>query len=154
MSSMSAMQAESDPATEELFSIGELADGLGTTTRTIRYYEECGLISPQRTNGNQRRYTRRERGRLKLILRAKEAFTLDEIKELFTIYDTQPDELGEQQQFIRLCEMMRAKVSQIDAQVEQLTQLRVDIQEALEDIQSKIWVESQKDAEIPDECSG
>ncbi|MFZ5820911.1 MAG: MerR family transcriptional regulator, partial [Chloroflexota bacterium] len=126
---------------EELFTIGDLARELGTTTRTIRYYEECGLISPQRTDGNQRRYTRRERGRLKLIFRAKEAFTLDEIKELFQIYDEHPDELGEQQQFKRLCEMMERKIAQIDNQMAELAKLRSEVNVALEDIRSKIWVD-------------
>jgi len=126
---------------EVLFAIGDLARELGTTTRTIRYYEECGLISPQRTDGNQRRYTRRERGRLKLIFRAKEAFTLDEIKELFQIYDEHPDELGEQQQFKRLCEMMERKIAQIDNQMAELAKLRSEVNVALEDIRSKIWVD-------------
>ncbi len=126
---------------EELFSIGDLARELGTTTRTIRYYEECGLISPQRTDGNQRRYTRRERGHLKLVFRAKEAFTLDEIKQLFEIYDEHPDELGEQQQFIRLCEMMDNKIAQIENQMAELTKLRAEIQMARDDVRSKIWVE-------------
>jgi len=126
---------------EELFTIGDLARELGTTTRAIRYYEECGLISPQRTDGNQRRYTRRERGHLKLILRAKEAFTLDEIKELFQIYDEHPDELGEQQQFKRLCEMMERKVAQIDNQMAELANLRGEVQVALDDVRSKVWVD-------------
>jgi len=127
---------------EELFTIGDLARELGTTTRAIRYYEECGLISPQRTDGNQRRYTRRERGHLKLILRAKEAFTLDEIKELFQIYDEHPDELGEQQQFKRLCEMMERKVAQIDNQMAELANLRGEVQVALDDVRSKVWVDA------------
>lgn len=126
---------------ENLFTIGDLARELGTTTRAIRYYEECGLISPQRTDGNQRRYTRRERGHLKLILRAKEAFTLDEVKELFQIYDEHHDELGEQQQFKRLCEMMEGKITQINNQMAELGKLRNEIQIALDDIRSKIWTD-------------
>jgi DNA-binding transcriptional MerR regulator len=129
---------------EVLFAIGDLARELGTTTRTIRYYEECGLISPQRTDGNQRRYTRKERGHLKLIFRAKEAFTLDEIKELFEIYDAHPDEMGEQQQFIYLCKMMERKIAQIDNQMAELTKLRSEIQVALEDVRSKIWIENRE----------
>ncbi len=126
---------------KETFTIGELARELGTTTRTIRYYEECRLISPQRTDGNQRRYSRKERGRLKLIFRAKEAFTLDEIKELFQIYDEHPDELGEQQQFIHLTQMMERKVAQIDKQMGELTKLRNEVQLALDDVRSKIWID-------------
>lgn len=125
---------------KDSFSIGELASELGTTTRTIRYYEECGLISPKRSDGNQRRYSRKERGRLKLIFRAKEAFTLDEIKELFEIYDAHPDKLGEQQQFIQLQQMMQRKIAQIDKQMEELTKLRSEVQSALEDVRAKIWI--------------
>jgi DNA-binding transcriptional MerR regulator len=76
-----------------------------------------------------------------LILRAKEAFTLDEIKELFQIYDEHPDAAGEQQQFKRLCEMMERKVAQIDNQMAELAKLRGDVQVALEDIRSKIWTD-------------
>lgn len=130
--------------TGELFTIGDLARDLRTTTRTIRYYEECGLISPQRSDGNQRRYTRKERGRLKLIFRAKEAFTLDEIKELFQIYEEHPDEIGEQQQFIRLCQMMERKIAQIDNQMAELAKLRSEINIALENIRLKIWGQGDK----------
>jgi DNA-binding transcriptional MerR regulator len=126
---------------EVLFTIGDLARELETTTRTIRYYEECGLISPQRTDGNQRRYTRKERGRLKLIFRAKEAFNLDEIKQLFEIYDEHPNELGEQRQFIQLTQMMERKLAQIDKQMEELTKLRAEIQTARDDVRSKIWID-------------
>ena len=133
--------------TQEMFTIGELARELGITTRTIRYYEEYGLICPQRTDGNQRRYTRKERGRLKLILRAKEAFTLEEVKELFTIYEKHPDETGEQQQFLRLCEMMTQKLVQIDTQMAELAKLREEIQIALDDIRSKIWLTDQNPQE-------
>jgi len=137
---------QSENIVEQGIPIGDLARELQTTTRTIRYYEECGLIMPQRTNGNQRRYSRRERGRLKLILRAKEAFTLEEIKELFTIYDSHPNEIGEQQQFIRLCEMMKKKIREIDRQMEELKFLRQEIQIAHDDIRSKIWIdEAEKD---------
>jgi len=134
--------------TEDDFTIGDLARELGITTRAIRYYEECGLITPQRTNGNQRRYTRKERGRFKLIVRAKEVFTLEEIKELFTIYDSQPDKIGEQQQFIRLCEMMTQKINQIDRQLEELHKLRAELQTALDDIRLKIWITNQDAAKL------
>lgn len=125
---------------DEFFSIGDLARELEISTRTIRYYEECGLISPWRSHGNQRRYSRKERGRLKLILRAKEAFTLEEIKELFTIYDLSPDETGEQRQFIRMREMMVQKINQINRQIEQLTNLRHELNHTLEEISKQIWI--------------
>jgi DNA-binding transcriptional MerR regulator len=154
MPSTHRVEADGDTTdTDELFSIGELAEELATTTRTIRYYEECGLISPQRTDGNQRRYTRKERGRLKLVLRAKGVFSLDEIRELFTIYDAQPNEVGEQLQFVRLCEMMTGKVAQVDEQLRELTHLRGELQDALEEIKAQIWAAENGDPDSAD-CGG
>ncbi|MFW5937149.1 MAG: MerR family DNA-binding transcriptional regulator, partial [Desulfosalsimonas sp.] len=51
---------------DRTFSISELADELDISTRAIRFYEEKGLISPQRTKGNHRIYDKRDRARLKL----------------------------------------------------------------------------------------
>ena len=70
-----------------VWTVGELADELGVTTRTLRFYEAEGLISPQRA-GMQRVYGARERTRLKLILRGKRfGMTLAEIREIVDIYD-------------------------------------------------------------------
>lgn len=121
------------------FSIGELARELGLTTRTIRYYEERGLLSPQRTAGGQRIYGRRERGRLKLILRARGLFSLAEIKEVLAIYDAQPNELGEQQQFVRLAKMMAQRIDQIDRQMEELAELNEILRGHLERVRALIW---------------
>jgi len=69
------------------WTVGELADELGVTTRTLRFYEAEGLISPRRA-GMQRVYGPRERTRLKLILRGKRfGMTLAEIREIVDIYD-------------------------------------------------------------------
>ncbi|KUO71172.1 MAG: hypothetical protein APF81_20970 [Desulfosporosinus sp. BRH_c37] len=72
------MAATSGP----IFTISELAEDLGITSRTIRYYEEVGLIEPLRHEDiAQRLYGARERVRLKLILRGKRlGFSLTEIK--------------------------------------------------------------------------
>jgi DNA-binding transcriptional MerR regulator len=69
------------------WTVGELADELGVTTRTLRFYESEGLISPRRA-GMQRVYGPRERTRLKLILRGKRfGMTLAEIREIVDMYD-------------------------------------------------------------------
>ena len=69
------------------FSIGELAREFGVSLRTLRFYEDKGLISPQR-QGLNRIYGRRERGRVRLILMGKRVgFSLDEIKEMLDLYD-------------------------------------------------------------------
>ncbi len=138
---------ETNPQQETLFTtIGDLARELGITTRTIRYYEERGLLTPQRSNGRQRMYTQKERGRLKLILRAKGLFSLDEVKAVFSIYDRQPDEVGEQQQFIRLHEMVRNRIAQIDQQMKELSELRQELQGHFEDIETRVWPESESDS--------
>jgi DNA-binding transcriptional MerR regulator len=71
------------------FTISELAAELEISASTIRFYEDKGLLSPARTQGNQRIYTHRERGRLKLILRGKRfGATLEEIAEMIGMADT------------------------------------------------------------------
>jgi len=68
---------------QETFSISELAAELDISPSAIRFYEEKGLISPSRTSGNQRLYTKHDRGRLKLILRGKRfGASLAEIAEM------------------------------------------------------------------------
>jgi DNA-binding transcriptional MerR regulator len=69
------------------YSISELAKEFGVTTRTIRFYEDQGLLSPTRA-GATRVFSNRDRVRLKLALRGKRlGFSLAEIRELFELYD-------------------------------------------------------------------
>ncbi len=73
--------------TERHFTISQLADEFGVTTRTIRFYEEKGLIKPRRS-GQQRLYSTADRVRLKLILRGKRlGFTLEESRDLIDMYN-------------------------------------------------------------------
>src|SRR5271170_1250244 len=73
-----------------LFSVSQLAGQLGVTARTIRFYEDKHLISPQRA-GTTRVYTPRDRARLTLILRGKRlGFSLREVKEFLDLYDAVP----------------------------------------------------------------
>jgi DNA-binding transcriptional MerR regulator len=74
-----------------LYSVSQLARQLGVTARTIRFYEDKGLITPQRA-GTTRVYTHRDRARLVLILRGKRlGFSLREIKEFLDLYDADPE---------------------------------------------------------------
>ncbi|MEM8863551.1 MAG: MerR family transcriptional regulator [Chloroflexota bacterium] len=114
----------SSPPVRKL-TIGELADELNISTRTIRYYEERGMISPGRTPGGQRFYTRRERGRLKLILRGKAAgFDLDEIKEVVSMYDVLPGEQAEEAQMEKLNSMIDKRVADLDKKLEELSSMK------------------------------
>jgi DNA-binding transcriptional MerR regulator len=69
------------------WTVGELADDLGVTTRTLRHYEDEGLLAPGRSGGN-RVYTARDRARLRLILRGRRfGMTLAECREIVDMYD-------------------------------------------------------------------
>src|SRR5262245_42842132 len=77
-------------ASEGLYTIGGLAEELKLTTRAIRFYEAKGLIAPAR-RGVARSYSRRDRARLKLILRGKNlGFSLEEIAQYLKLYDADP----------------------------------------------------------------
>src|ERR1700722_4937407 len=74
----------------QFYSVTQLGRDLGVTARTIRFYEDKGLISPRRA-GNNRVYTLRDRARMILILRGKKlGFSLREIKEYLDLYDADP----------------------------------------------------------------
>ena len=80
------MPTETEAATRT-WTVGELADELGVTTRTLRFYESEGLVRPARAGGN-RVYSPRDRARLKLILRGKRfGMTLEECREIVDMYD-------------------------------------------------------------------
>ncbi len=73
------------------FTIGELAREFGVTTRAIRFYEDCGLLEPERA-GRQRVYSVRDRTRLKLTLRGKRlGLKLAEVRELVDMYESRRD---------------------------------------------------------------
>lgn len=75
------------------YSISDISADLSITHRAIRFYEEKGLIQPHRTVGNQRRYTKKDRIRLKLILRGKRfGYSLDEIAKMIGLADVDINE--------------------------------------------------------------
>jgi DNA-binding transcriptional MerR regulator len=77
----------SGPYSEELTRIGEMAKAYGVTLRTLRFYEDKGLLNPLR-DGATRLYTRRDRARLKLILLGRKVgFSLREVKQIIDLYD-------------------------------------------------------------------
>lgn len=79
---------------KDAFTISQLANELEISPSTIRFYEEKGLIRPERTPGNQRVYLRKHRARLKMILRGKRfGFSLDEIAEMIGLEEANMDEI-------------------------------------------------------------
>ncbi len=118
------------------YSIAELAEEFGTTTRAIRYYEELGLLKPERTEGGQRVFTNKERGRMKLIFRGKKYnFQLDEIREMIQLFDL--DRTGKKQ-LERTIEYGEEKIAEVTNRIEELMQIRSEMEELLDEFQNKL----------------
>ncbi len=106
------------------YSIRDLANEYGITTRTIRFYEDKGLITPSR-EGQRRIYVKRDRARLKLILRGKRlGFSLDEIVQLVNLYETPEDEVPQLKVYLETVqqhkETLLAQKSDLDKTLEEL----------------------------------
>jgi len=98
---------------QPLRGIQDVATELGVTTRTIRFYEDKGLLDPQRV-GTMRVYSRREVGRLQLILRGKRlGFSLRQIKEFLDLYEVDDRHL---EQTRRLLERVTERTDSLEAQ--------------------------------------
>jgi DNA-binding transcriptional MerR regulator len=94
------------------FSISELAQEFDLTTRAIRFYEDSGLLTPERS-GRQRIYSARDRTRLKLTLRGKRlGLTLAEVKELVDMYESPRDTAPQLTKFLAVLAAHRAQLEQ------------------------------------------
>jgi DNA-binding transcriptional MerR regulator len=106
------------PRRHRTYSIGELARMFEVTPRTIRFYEQEGLLTPER-RGQARIYHDKDRVRLKLTLRGKRlGFSLAEIREVVTMYDAMPD--GDARQLRRLLELLTEKRHNLERQLEDI----------------------------------
>ena len=100
------------------YNISELAREFGVTTRTLRHYEDQGLVTPMR-EGINRIYSHRDLVRLKLALRGKRlGFSLSELRELFQLYDLANDERRQLEEFAVKLERRRAQLEQQREDVE------------------------------------
>ena len=94
------------------YSIGELAKALDITPRSIRFYEEQGLLTPQR-KGQNRVYHKKDKVRLKLILRGKRlGFSLAETKTLFDLYDSHQNSQAQLEAMLRMTREKRVFMRQ------------------------------------------
>ena len=110
----------------KLYSISNLAKEFDVTTRTIRFYEDAGLLTPVR-QGRSRLYTIRDRTRLKLILRGKRlGFSLNEIGEMFSLYDSEP---GEAAQLDHILDKIAEKICLLERQLEDIESVMQELQE-------------------------
>lgn len=111
------------PSSGITYTISELAREFDLTTRAIRFYEDCGLLSPQRA-GRNRIYTARDRTRLKLTLRGKRlGLTLSEVKELVDMYESPRDTQPQLRKFLAVLAVHRQQLEQ------QLADLHVTLDE-------------------------
>jgi DNA-binding transcriptional MerR regulator len=103
------------------WTITQLAEDFGVTLRTLRHYEDVGLLTPER-RGTQRVFHPRDRIRLRLILRGRRlGFSLPEIRTIVNMYDEQPGEAGQ----------LHYLLDQIGVRRAALDRLRRDIDETL-----------------------
>jgi DNA-binding transcriptional MerR regulator len=115
----------------QTFTIGELAKEFDLTTRAIRFYEDMGLLTPERA-GQQRIYTARDRARLTLTLRAKRlGLKLTQAKEILDMYDSPRDTAVQLQHFLGVLgshrEQLEAQLTELQAN---LTEVRAQEKQA------------------------
>ena len=119
--------------TEETMTIRQMCEAFEVKPRTLRFYESKELLFPIR-QGQKRLFTKRDRARLKLILRGKRfGFSLEEIRQLLDLYH-----MGDQQQtqLIRTCELARERLADMERQ-------RAELDEAIEELKDQLqWGES------------
>ncbi|HZB92947.1 MAG TPA: MerR family DNA-binding transcriptional regulator [Stellaceae bacterium] len=114
---ISARTVPAGPGAERLYAIGDLAAEFGVSPRAIRFYEDQGLLRPQRIGGN-RIYGSGDRARLQLILRGKRlGFALADIKELLDLYDVDPDHL---EQLRATLVRGRARIAELERQQQEI----------------------------------
>jgi DNA-binding transcriptional MerR regulator len=120
-------------APDRLFTVTELAAQLGVTARTLRFYEDRGLISPRRL-GTTRVYTHRDRARMVLILRGKRlGFSLRDIAEYLDLYDADTTHT----------EQLRALKQAVASRIAQLEEQRAALDETLAELREIVRLTTQ-----------
>ena len=119
------------------YTISELAREFALTTRAIRFYEDCGLVRPER-RGRARVYAERERVRIKLILRGKRlGLSLTEIGELLDLYEVARNERLQLSKFLALLQDRRTRLLQqkddIDAVLAEIDGIERECRRRLKD---------------------
>ncbi len=107
-----------------MFSIGDLSREFDVTLRTLRFYEDRGLLNPKR-DGLNRLYSRRDRARLKLVLMGKRVgFSLTEIKDMLDLYDLRDGQVSQ----------LRVALGRFNEQISILERQKKDIEQALTEL--------------------
>jgi DNA-binding transcriptional MerR regulator len=108
------------PKKEVTYNISELADEFDITPRTLRHYEELGLLAPRR-KGNTRIYSHKDRFRLALTIRGKRlGFSLAEMRELFELYDAEHRSRPQLHSMVAMIAEKRASLRQQQEDIEKV----------------------------------
>jgi DNA-binding transcriptional MerR regulator len=127
---MTLETAKDKPGRDRTYSITELCREFDVTPRTLRFYEQKGLLSPNR-RGWTRLFTYRDRARLQLILRGKKVgFSLEEIKEMLDLYNLKDGQLTQ----------LRVASTKMRERLEALKKQQIEIEEAIADLDRTIGV--------------
>ena len=113
---------------DDLMTIREMCDAFEVTPRTLRFYEAKELLFPIR-DGQKRLFTRRDRGRLKLILRGKRfGFSLEDIRQLLDLYDLDDQK---NMQLTRTLEMAERRKSEMQSQRDEIDATIAELEEQI-----------------------
>lgn len=116
--------------TETFMTIRQMCDAFEVTPRTLRFYESKELLFPNR-QGNRRLFTRRDRARLKLILKGKRfGFSLEEIRQILDLYDPDQNNLP---QILKACALGKERLAD-------LKQRRRELDEVIDDLRAQLEV--------------
>jgi len=127
-SNLDKILPDSDDLQKDVYRIGDLAGEFDVTLRTLRFYEDRGLLSPQRS-GSTRLYSQKDRARLKIILLAKRVgFSLIEIQEIMDISD---GNLPEKDQLTTVLAKFKGQVSVLKVQ-------RAEMENSMRELESVI----------------
>jgi DNA-binding transcriptional MerR regulator len=124
-----------DSGRSEVFTIRELALECGITARTLRFYEEKGLLSPRRA-GLERLYSRRDRARLKYVLMGRNVgFSLDEVREMLDLYDLGD---GQETQLRVALSKFRDRVARLERRKAEIERVISELRHASETVESML----------------
>ena len=114
---------------QKSWNIREMCDQFNVTPRTLRFYESKELLFPTR-QGHKRLFTKKCRGRLKLILRGKRfGFSLEDIRQLLELYD-----MGDKQQtqLLRTYELAKNKLTDLEEQRDKIEETIIELRQQIQ----------------------
>jgi DNA-binding transcriptional MerR regulator len=132
VSHIDLVPVSNDDTKQSQFTIGDLAREFGVTLRTLRFYEDKGLLNPKR-EGLNRLYSRRDRARLKLVLMGKRVgFSLVEIKQMLDLYDVKDGQTLQ----------LKVALEKFQSQIDVLEEQKREVETAIEELKRTVGVVS------------